>query len=32
MPQLSGAAGREKVLAQIRVLHDYYYREMYLPT
>jgi TolB protein len=25
------AAGREPVLAQIRVPHDYYYREMYLP-
>jgi Tol biopolymer transport system component len=31
MPQLAGAAGREKVLAQIRLPHDYYYREMYLP-
>jgi hypothetical protein len=31
VPELAGAAGREKVLAQIRLPHDYYYREMYLP-
>ena len=30
-PSLAGAAGREPVLAQIRVPHSYYYREMYLP-
>ena len=30
-PGLAGAAGREKVLTQIQLPHDYYYREMYLP-
>jgi len=30
-PGLAGAEGRERVLAQIRLPHDYYYREMYLP-
>jgi Tol biopolymer transport system component len=30
-PGRAPAAGREPVLAQIRVPHDYYYREMYLP-
>ncbi len=30
-PGPARAAGREPVLQQIRVPHDYYYREMYLP-